>query len=164
MGPAVAAGDVVWFAFATPDPPVTACRAGLGLTPRVPAGTPALSPLTKTRGTYWLYRFDAPGPLRPLLAAPRAVRDGAGGRGRGGAGPGAEPVPTASAAHGEPRSPAGTAGVGLDAAALAPGSVLERGSVARSALAPERKAPETGGRRVAYRSAVTPDAVPGIGC
>ena len=136
----VESGDVVKFAFATPDHAVTAFHPGLGRTQRLPDGVPALSSPMMTAGSYWLYRFETPGvydlycpPHEPYGMAMRVVVDEA-------SGPGADPVSTEPPTHGQPRPPMATAAAVLNDDALAPENVVERKTVAWAEIADESKA------------------------
>ncbi|MFC4549147.1 MULTISPECIES: cupredoxin domain-containing protein [Halorussus] len=131
--------DVVQFTMATPDHTVTAYHPQLGRTQRVPDGVPAVSSPVLGGGTYWLYRFDAPGvydlycaPHEPFGMAFRAVVGEA-------TGPGAEPVSTDPPKHGEPRPPFQTAATVLADAALDPEGIVDARSVSWSDLDPESK-------------------------
>ena len=135
----VESGDVVKFAFETPDHGVTAYHAGLGRTPRVPEGVPALSSPTMTPGTYWLFKFDVPGvydlycpPHESFGMAMRVVVDEV-------SGPAAAPASTEPPEHGQPRPPLATAAAVLNDAALAPDAIVENGSVSWGDIADESK-------------------------
>lgn len=132
-------GDVVKFAFATPDHSVTAYHAALGRTPRVPEDVSALSSPTMTAGTYWLYEFDVEG-VYDLYCPPHetfgmAMRVVAGNP----SGPGTEPVEMGPPEHGEPRPPMQTAATVLSDDALAPGTITDGEAIEWADLDPESK-------------------------